>query len=265
MSTTIFFDLETTSVDTATCEIISLYAQKGIFENGVFTPITEISLYFKPNDKVSLEIQRLTGLSQDFLNKQRTFAEQVDEIANFFADASIFGGHNIASFDCPVLIRCLAQQGVIPHTLINGEYYDTLDIERKRYSLSLAATFERYTNKKLVNNHNAEADVNASITIFTHQQREIGEVIQPLNIESVRQYQFKKTDKNWVFTFGKHKNKDINAIFQSEADYIEFLLYHYKSHLSLIEKTILCRILDINIADMLRKNYVDKNARNITY
>lgn len=103
----------------------------------------EFHIYINPERSVPDEVVRVHGLTREFLNQHRKFAEIVDEFMDFVGDAPLVA-HN-ASFDQNFLnaeLRRLkrAERG-------NECFVDTLQIARKRFpgaSCSLDALAKRF-------------------------------------------------------------------------------------------------------------------------
>jgi DNA polymerase-3 subunit epsilon len=102
-----------------------------------------LHLYFNPQCEVPEEVVRVHGLTGSFLRDKPLFADQVQQILDFFEDSPIIA-HN-AEFDRRFLNAELAKLSRETHP--SDRYVDTLAIARKRFpgaSCSLDALARRF-------------------------------------------------------------------------------------------------------------------------
>lgn len=103
----------------------------------------EFHAYLNPERSVPDEVVRVHGLTRDFLQNHRKFAEVVDEYLEFIGDAPLVA-HN-AAFDMGFINAELKRIG--RETLPDTRFVDTLMIARKRFpgaSCSLDALAKRF-------------------------------------------------------------------------------------------------------------------------
>lgn len=89
----IFICINTTGLEPGS--ITQLAAVKTFVRNGMFTPVAELNLYFKPDAPVSNEVANLTGLTNEFLDKHSPISVSAADIKTFFGDKYIIAGHNV--------------------------------------------------------------------------------------------------------------------------------------------------------------------------
>jgi DNA polymerase III epsilon subunit family exonuclease len=94
------FDLETTDLDTASCEIVELAAVR--VEDG--RPVAEFHRLVKPDRPVSAGSARVHGYGDEELRAAPSFAAVWPELREFLGGATIVA-HNGLQFDLPVLRR----------------------------------------------------------------------------------------------------------------------------------------------------------------
>ena len=118
----IVFDLETTGF--GNCEIIEIGAIKVINEQVADT----FSKLIKPERPIPYAATMVNGITNEMVrNAER--AEQVLEQFLQFSTGAVFVGHNIASFDMPIIRR------VAYNTLgveVNNDYIDTMHFAKRK-------------------------------------------------------------------------------------------------------------------------------------
>jgi len=140
----IIFDTETTGLDPNNRDMPDRLVEIGCVELiGLERTGRELHLYFNPERAVPDEVVRVHGLTRDFLEKHRKFAETVEEILDFIGDAPMVA-HNAAfdqGFLAAEMLRCARE------ALSGTRFVDTLVLARKRFpgaSCSLDALARRF-------------------------------------------------------------------------------------------------------------------------
>ncbi|KAL6106360.1 uncharacterized protein ACO6RY_10252 [Pungitius sinensis] len=170
----VFFDLETTGLNTNVCDIIQLSAVCG---KRVF------NAYMLPTCRITEGAGQLTGFS---VSDGALFRDGVptgtvplaEALASFLDFLRSFGGpvrlaaHNARRFDAPVLTRELRRLRLLPQfeQVVSG-FVDTLPLAR-----GLEPGLDRYTQKNLVHHflgqsydaHDAAADASVLQELFSH-------------------------------------------------------------------------------------------------
>lgn len=108
----IVFDTETTGLSAANCHIISISAIRlRIEENGDLTEIDRFNEYINPGYKLSEEIVKLTGITDEFLADKPKEMEIFPKIHEYFGDDSIVCGHN-STFDVGFMDAMYSRQAL---------------------------------------------------------------------------------------------------------------------------------------------------------
>ena len=123
----IVFDLETTGLDVEKDEIIE-FAFVELFD--LIPTGNLLHNYVRPNKIVTEEIEKITGLSNNFLQKQKPFFFFVEKIKNFIENSDLIA-HN-ANFDISILNNELKRHEST--TIENVKIIDTLSMARLKYS-----------------------------------------------------------------------------------------------------------------------------------
>lgn len=161
----VFFDLETTGLDTSGCDIVQLSAISG---DRLF------NVYMLPRCRIAEGASRVTGLTSRgqklFLHKQPVDTIPIKEALELFIsylrtfNKPLLVGHNSKRFDCRILLRILEEFYLIDEFLdVVSGFLDTLLLSREMFTLP------KYSQPFLVEHflhrgygaHNATEDVRA--------------------------------------------------------------------------------------------------------
>ncbi|XP_060770587.1 DNA polymerase III PolC-type isoform X2 [Neoarius graeffei] len=168
--TLVFFDLETTGLNTYSCDIVQLSAISGE---------RSFNVYLFPRCPIDCGASRVTGLTTRdhdlLLHGQPVQTVPLREALNLFISflqtfsRPILVGHNCKRFDCPVLRRILSELYLLEEFeyVVSG-YLDTLLLSREMFTL------EKYSQPFLVQHflqkpyraHDAIEDVQALQELF---------------------------------------------------------------------------------------------------
>lgn len=153
------FDLETIGLGKQT-EIIELGAVKVVDGNIV----EEFDELVKPENAIPPRITKLTGITNEDVENCRSISEVLPDFLDFI-DGYILVGHNIASFDIPV-VREIAKKTL--NRNFNVYYVDTLRMARKLTNVEnckLQTLLDHYGLKN-ENAHRAFQDCEATIKLL---------------------------------------------------------------------------------------------------
>ncbi|XP_026996740.2 uncharacterized protein trex3 [Tachysurus fulvidraco] len=135
--TLLFFDLETTGLNTHECDIVQLSAMSG---EKIF------NVYMLPRCPIDYGASKVTGLTTNgktlFLHGQPMptlpLVEALKRFISFIKTFSrpVLVGHNCKRFDCPVLLRILSEFYLLKEfqDVVSG-YLDTLVLSRDMFLL----------------------------------------------------------------------------------------------------------------------------------
>lgn len=230
----IFFDCETTGLDTSTDDIIQIYAAK--IDGQQFD---ELHLNFNTDVSITEEALSKHNISKESLKDSPYLKDCFDEVFDFFYpafmhnDEYVICGANHIRFDIPILINNLLRYSKNPsnNSLISSFHKNpTIDIlaeHRRLYPNNLSAVFQRIVGEDLENAHDAKADVYATGKILekflTYDDYEI-EIVKSnkLDISGF----FIKCDETGKLKFakGKYANKTLSSIPQNSLlDYLRWI------------------------------------------
>jgi DNA polymerase-3 subunit epsilon len=170
----IFFDTETTGLLKPEANdlnlqpyITELYAVKMKWEDDSFKFISEFDSLFKVPVPLEPFITKITGITDEMLSTQPTFAEKADELAEFWLGERAMVGHNL-SFDQGMLwveLARLEKEVKFPWCM-DHQCTVELSMPIKNHRLKLGDLFEMATGSKHTNAHRAKGDVLAMVKSY---------------------------------------------------------------------------------------------------
>lgn len=243
----VFFDLETTGVNVGHDHIVQICMFR-VNPNGVNRIKTE---YIRPADEaghtihIPEESTKIHGITDADVADKPTFKELAREIAGFIGDSDL-AGYNSNKFDVPMLVeeflRARCQFSILGRQLV-----DVQNIFHKMEPRTLKAAYRFYCGKELENAHSAEADTLATYEVLLAQLERYkdveyvdseGNVSTPIVNDMEELCKF-STVLQWadlvghigynaqnrkVFNFGKHKGREVRAVFQEEPSYYDWMM-----------------------------------------
>lgn len=160
----IFFDLETTGLDSERDNILELFALK-IYPDGLDV---QIHHYFNPGKSIPREATGIHGITNDFIANKPAFRSLSADLSSFFENADL-AGYNLKKFDIPMLIGEFKRCNLAPLDLSTIRIIDCFQLFREGEKRSLSAAVKFYCDEDHENAHSAKADVLATIKILQKQ------------------------------------------------------------------------------------------------
>lgn len=212
----IFFDLETTGVDTTKDRIVQIATIK-LFPDGSQESKTYL---INPEINIPKEASDVHGITDEMVKDSPTFKKYSKNLLKYFENSDI-GGYNSNRFDVPLLIeefrRCDLEFD------IKRAYLDVMQIEQELNPRTLSGVYNRYMGKELEDAHDALNDVKATLEIFNCQTEKLSELKTVEEIDKFSQGDKPRVDlagklqiidDEICWTFGKHKDKPITTDYQ---------------------------------------------------
>lgn len=230
----VVIDLEATSVHPKSARIIQVSAKRLVpSDNG--TPMNSqnhLTRLVDPDTKIPKEVQELTGITQDQVERDGEYWEQVAyELSPIIKDADLMG-YNIVGYDYPLLHK--EYQRI--HEDIPGpderKLIDPYHLEKKLTPRTLENVYRRYTGEELEGAHNAETDVNACWHVLMGQMQNEGmKVMSPEEIVDKQRGPFldegrklkRNDDGEIVLCFGKHEGKTLGEVRKNHSGYVDWM------------------------------------------
>ena len=223
-----FFDLETTGIDITKDRIVEISILK-VYPNGNKESKTWLVNPTIPSPKAASDVH---GITDERVACEPTFKELAKQIHNMIKDSDL-AGYNSDRFDIPLLAEEMLRAEV-DFDLGNRVSVDVQTIFHKMEQRTLSAAYKFYCGKDLIDAHTASADTNATYEILKAQLDRYDSLEN--NIKKLSEFTYRKqiadfagfigyNDKGEeIFTFGKHKGKRVEDIFDEEPGYFGWLL-----------------------------------------
>jgi DNA polymerase III epsilon subunit-like protein len=223
----IFFDLETTSLNLTEAKIVQICYIKGYFLEDKFIEEKIIDTIIKPENYIipqkTIEIH---GISNELANLNGIpFNLMADELLKDIQDVKYIVGHNIISYDIPVLINNLKNNNY----QLNLENYiieDTIKIvmpytDNKKIKLQDLYTY--LFEKNFDGAHNALCDVKATKDCYQKIKFDNPDLLGLYNIVVANGINRKEQLGNTLINFGKFKGYSYKQIL-NKLWYCEWIL-----------------------------------------
>lgn len=224
----IFFDLETTGVDTSKDRIVEISMIK-IMPDGEEIIRTR---RLNPEMPIPAEATAVHGITDEDVKDQPTFAQVAKSLAQFIQGCD-FGGFNSNRFDLPVLVEEFLRVGV-DVDFKRRKFVDVQNIFHKKEQRTLVAAYKFYCDKNLDDAHSAEADTRATYEVLKAQIERYDDLENDIDFLAEYSARGKTADyagcilynenEEEVFGFGKHKGKLVSEVFRTEPSYYAWMM-----------------------------------------
>ena len=223
----IFFDLETTGVDTSHDRIVEI----SMVKVGVDGEKQVKTRRINPEMPIPAEATAVHGISDEDVKDEPTFKQIAKSLAQFIEGCD-FGGFNSNRFDLPMLVEEFIRAGV-DVDFKRRKYIDVQNIFHKKEQRTLVAAYKFYCDKNLENAHSAEADTMATYEVLEAQIERYGDIGN--TVEELAEFSTHGQSVDFagrialnekgeeVFTFGKYKGRTVVEIFEKEPSYYSWL------------------------------------------
>ena len=159
----IFFDLETTGIDTARDRIVEISMIKIMPDGEEITRTRRLN----PCMPIPPEATAVHGITDDDVKDCPTFAQVAKSLEQFIRGCD-FGGFNSNRFDLPVLVEEFLRAGV-DVDLKKRKFIDVQNIFHKKEQRTLVAAYKFYCDKDLDDAHSVDADSRATYEVLKAQ------------------------------------------------------------------------------------------------
>jgi DNA polymerase-3 subunit epsilon len=239
----IFFDIESTGINTSKDRIIEIYLIK-MLPDGSEVHLHE---FYNPGIPIPAEATAIHGIKDEDVKDKPSFAEKAHELKQFLHDSD-FAGFNSNKFDVPLLVEEFYRAGT-EFDIEKRKFVDIMRIFHTMEPRNLAAAFKFYCNKELENAHSAKYDTLATLDILKAQLIKYPDLDK--NVEGLHKISAQGNqadlagrivynEKNQeVFNFGKHKGKLVKDVFKKEPSYYDWMV---QSDFTANTKAVLTRI-----------------------
>ncbi len=159
----VFFDLETTGVDTAHDRIVEISMIKIMPDGERIVKTRKLN----PEMHIPEAATAVHGITDEDVKDCPRFAQVAKSLAQFLTGCD-FGGFNSNRFDMPVLVEEFLRAGV-DVDFKRRRFVDVQNIFHKMEQRTLVAAYKFYCDKDLTDAHSAEADTLATYEVLKAQ------------------------------------------------------------------------------------------------
>ena len=224
----VFFDLETTGVDSASDRIVEISMIKIEVDGKKIVKTRRIN----PECHIPEEATAVHGITDEDVAGEPTFKQIAKSLAQFIEGCD-FGGFNSNRFDLPLLVEEFMRAGV-DVDFRKRKFVDVQTIFHRKEQRPLVAAYKFYCDKDLENAHSAEADTMATYEVLEAQiarYPDIGSTVEELAEFSSNGAivdfagRIALNDKGEeIFTFGKYKGCSVEEVFRKEPSYYSWMM-----------------------------------------
>ncbi len=224
----VFFDLETTGVDTSRDRIVEISTVK-VFPNGEKEVKTR---RLNPEMHIPEEATAVHGITDEDVANEPPFRAIAKSLAAYLEGCD-FGGFNSNKFDVPVLMEEFLRAGVNVD-FKNRKFIDVQNIFHKMEQRTLEAAYRFYCDKTLENAHSAEADTMATYEVLMAQLDRYPELQN--DVAYLADFSARGQSADYagrilynekgeeVFGFGKYKGRSVADVFREEPSYYSWMM-----------------------------------------
>ena len=224
----VFFDLETTGVDTARDRIVEISLVKVMPDGREIVKTRRIN----PGMHIPAEASAIHHITDEDVKDCPQFAQIAKSLAQFLEGCD-FGGFNSNRFDIPVLAEEFLRAGV-DVDLKKRKFVDVQTIFHKMEQRTLVAAYRFYCDRELEGAHSAEADTLATYEVLKAQldrypelQNDVAALAEFSTRDKTADYAGRiliNEKGEEVFGFGKYKGRKVEEIFDSEPSYYAWMM-----------------------------------------
>ena len=225
----VFFDLETTGLDTAKDRIVEIAYLK-VYPNGE----EESHRYLiNPERHIPEETTKVHGISDNDVKDSPTFRQKAKEIERDFVGSDI-AGFNSNNFDIPMLMEEFMRAGVNPEFIERADKIDVQVIFHKMEPRNLTAAYKLYCGKDHIDAHSALGDVVATYEVLQGQLDRYPDLKNDVKELAAMTTFVKRVDPagrmiyneqgNPVFNFGKFKGREVTEVLKTNQGYYDWMM-----------------------------------------
>ena len=247
----VFFDLETTGVDTSKDRIVEISMIKIMPDGEEITKTRRLN----PGMHIPEDSTVVHGITDEDVKDCPSF-KQVAKSLEQFIQGCDFGGFNSNRFDLPLLVEEFMRAG-LDVDLKRRKFVDVQNIFHKKEQRTLVAAYKFYCDKDLTDAHAAEADTRATYEVLKAQLDRYPDLEN--DIDALAEFSARGETVDYagrivyndqgveVFGFGKHRGKSVAEVFGHEPSYYTWMM---EGDFPLYTKKV---ITEIRMRDKLKK------------
>ena len=224
----VFFDLETTGVDTAKDRIVEISMVKVMPDGEEIIKTRRIN----PQMHIPEDATAVHGITDEDVKDAPTFAQIAKSLSQFIEGCD-FGGFNSNRFDLPMLVEEFLRAGV-DVDFKKRKFIDVQNIFHKMEQRTLVAAYKFYCDKELDGAHSAEVDTKATYEVLKAQLDRYPELQN--DIAALAEFSTRGETADYagriiynekgeeVFNFGKYKGMSVSEVFRKDPSYYAWMM-----------------------------------------
>lgn len=224
----VFFDLETTGVDTSRDRIVEISMIKVKPDGSEEVKTRRLN----PEMPIPPESTAVHGITDEDVKDCPTFARIAKSLEEFLQGCD-FGGFNSNRFDLPVLVEEFLRVG-INVDFKKRRFIDVQNIFHKKEQRTLVAAYKFYCDRDLNDAHSAEADTRATYEVLKAQLERYPDLAN--DVDALADFSARGETVDYagrilrdekgreVFGFGKYKGRSVEEIFRIEPSYYDWMM-----------------------------------------
>lgn len=224
----VFFDLETTGVDTSKDRIVEISMIKVMPDGSKDIKTRRVN----PEMPIPAEATAVHGITDEDVKNEPTFRQLAKSLAQFIQGCD-FGGFNSNRFDLPLLVEEFLRVGV-DVDLKRRKFVDVQTIFHKKEQRTLVAAYKFYCDKDLTDAHSAAADTMATYEVLCAQLDRYDDLENDIDFLAEFSEREKAVDYAGrivyneqgveVFSFGKYRGQSVEEVFRREPSYYAWMM-----------------------------------------
>ncbi len=224
----VFFDLETTGVDTSKDRIVEISMIKVMPDGSKDVKTRRVN----PEMPIPAEATAVHGITDEDVKNEPTFRQLAKSLAQFIQGCD-FGGFNSNRFDLPLLVEEFLRVGV-DVDLKRRKFVDVQNIFHKMEQRTLVAAYKFYCDKDLTDAHSAAADTMATYEVLCAQLDRYDDLENDIDFLAEFSEREKAVDYAGrivyneqgveVFSFGKYRGQSVEEVFRREPSYYAWMM-----------------------------------------
>lgn len=225
----VFFDLETTGVNTSHDRIVEISLIK-VMPNGDEIIRTR---RINPEMPIPAEATAVHGITDEDVKNEPTFRQIAKSLYQFIQGCD-FGGFNSNRFDLPLLVEEFLRAGVVDVDFKRRKFIDVQNIFHKKEQRTLVAAYKFYCDKDLTEAHSAAADTQATYEVLCSQLDRYEDLENDVDFLAEYSERDKTVDYagriiyndkgEELFSFGKYRGRKVEEIFAIEPSYYSWMM-----------------------------------------
>jgi len=225
----VFFDLETTGLNTTTDRIVELALIRLTPHGDVLERVRR----FNPGIPIPPEVTAIHGITDADVADEPPFSATARSLAELLENSDL-AGFNIKRFDIPMLLAEFKRAGV-PFSLEGRRLIDAQAIFHREEPRDLSAAARFYLGREHREAHTALGDIRTTAAVLSAQMDRYPNV--PNDLDGLHAYceearplrtelslWFMEKDGEYIFRRGKNRGKSLRSVATEAPDYLQWML-----------------------------------------